>query len=78
MANTKGNDGDVSGLKGKTDIWVFKINQTGVLQWQRCLGGTNTDFGYSISESQDGGVVITGTTASNNGDVVGKLDENEF
>lgn len=78
LANTKGNDGDVSGLKGKTDIWVFKINQAGLLQWQRCLGGTNTDFGYSISESQDGGVVITGTTASNNGDVVGKLDENEF
>ena len=36
---TNSNDGDVIGLHGATDGWVVKLNETGEIQWQKCLGG---------------------------------------
>jgi len=53
---TESNDGDVSGLHGHAgpnskyggDIWVFKIDKTGKLLWQRCLGGSYDDFARNI------------------------------
>ena len=64
-------DGDVSGNHGITDVWTVKLTDTGTLQWQRCLGGTGTDFGYSIQLTTDGGYVFAGHTDSNDGDVSG-------
>lgn len=41
------------------------------LLWQKTLGGTGGDFGYSITSSADGGYVVAGNTLSNDGDVTG-------
>jgi Secretion system C-terminal sorting domain len=69
------NSGDVTGYKGGTsDIWVVKLNASGIIQWQRCVGGSKEDNGYSIAQTTDGGFVIAGNTYSNDGDVVGKPD----
>jgi hypothetical protein len=78
---TGSDDGDVSGYhhgkdstQGRVrDIWVLKLNSSGILQWQKCLGGSAEEFGYSIVETKDGGYAITGTTASNDGDAIGNL-----
>ncbi|MFM7854277.1 MAG: hypothetical protein ACKO96_20720, partial [Flammeovirgaceae bacterium] len=43
----------------------------GVIQWQKCLGGSGNDIIYSIGQTADGGYIATGTTYSNNGDVLG-------
>ena len=37
---TSSNDGDVIGSHGGEDVWVVKINVLGIIQWQKCLGGT--------------------------------------
>jgi hypothetical protein len=52
---------------------IFSINASGqpTIQWQKTLGGTNSDFAYSIQPTSDGGYIVTGETASNNGDVTG-------
>jgi hypothetical protein len=76
---TNSDDGDVSGhhpkldsTPGRTrDIWVVKLNSAGVIQWQKCLGGSGNDEGYSIIETKDGGYALTGITTSNDGDVSG-------
>jgi hypothetical protein len=62
-------DGDVSFNHGLTDVWVVKISEEGGLEWERSYGGTDFDLGSTISLTADGGYIIGGTTASNNGDV---------
>jgi len=82
LGHTMSNDGDVSGLHSPPgpnsdyggDIWVFKIDKTGNLLWQKCLGGTYNDVARNIFPTSDGGFMIVGTTASKDGDVVGNHD----
>lgn len=66
---TASNNGDASGNNGLRDVWILKINDSGNLLWQKCLGGTNQDFGSTITPTQDGGYFITGSSASSNGDL---------
>lgn len=63
--------GDIKGFHGtplSQDIWVIKLNSTGVLEWQKCLNGDYTDMGNDILQTADGGYVVLGTSASVNCD----------
>ncbi|MEO8085804.1 MAG: T9SS type A sorting domain-containing protein [Bacteroidota bacterium] len=69
---TDSHDSDVTGFHGTTnfdDYWVVKTDSLGTLQWQKCLGGTGHDFGYSIAQGIDGGYAITGSSDSQDGDL---------
>ena len=68
---TNSNDGDVTGNHGIYDCWVVKLNPSGTIQWQKTLGGTSYDVAYSIQPTMDGGYIVAGYTASNDGDVTG-------
>ncbi len=71
------NDGDVTGNHGLNDIWVIKIDESGILQWQKCFGGSADDYGRKIEQTGDGGYLIVGPSGSSDGDVTGnhgKLD----
>lgn len=68
---TRSNDGEVSGNHGAFDFWVVKLDDLGSIEWQKCLGGSSDDIGYSVRQAQDGGYIVTGETASLNGDVTG-------
>lgn len=68
---TTSNNGDVFGNHGTGDWWVVKLDQTGLLQWQRCLGGSSYENANSVAQSSDGGYIVAGQTNSNNGDVSG-------
>ena len=54
---------------GNFDILIAKYNSSGTIQWQRTLGGTNTDYGYSggIALDSSNNVYIAGFT---DGDVL--------
>ncbi len=69
--NTISNDGDILGNHGSSDGWIVKLNNAGVLLWQKCFGGTNEESFLSIQQTSDGGCILTGGAASNNGDVIG-------
>lgn len=72
FAGTTGsNDGNVTGNHSTSsyDYWVVKISSLGVLQWQKCLGGTNNDEAKYIQQTNDGGYIVSGYTTSNDGDV---------
>ena len=67
--HTSSNDGDVSGNHGGDgDAWVAKISSTGILQWQKCYGGSGDDIFLSIT-AEATGYIITGTTNSRDGDI---------
>jgi hypothetical protein len=68
---TDSNDGDVSWYHGYFDYWVVKLNSSGDIEWQKCLGGTNNDYANSIQQTSDGGFIVAGYTESNDGDVSG-------
>lgn len=59
----------IPGTRWATDIWVGKINATGGLVWQECLGGYTWDYAHSVSPTADGGCIVVGYTYSNDGDV---------
>ena len=68
---TDSNNGDVSGNHGVDDYWVVKLNESGNLVWQKCLGGGYSDQAYSIQQTADCGYVVAGFANSNDGDVIG-------
>jgi hypothetical protein len=74
---TNSNDGDVSGNHGGNDYWVAKLDAVANLQWQKCMGGTNNDYNFSIQQTIDGGYIAAGYTQSNDGNVSGNHGYND-
>lgn len=70
FGNSNSNDGDVTNNHGDSDLWIVKLNELGVMQWQKTYGGSNSEFAESIRETSDGYIVI-GYTYSDDGDIVG-------
>jgi hypothetical protein len=75
---TASNDGNVSGNHGQEDFWVVKLDGSGNLLWQRCLGGSSWEYAWSAQPTADGGYVVAGYTYSNDGDVSGNHGELDF
>jgi len=82
--STTSGDGNISGKHGadNQDYWVLKLDATGNLAWQKCLGGTGSgtgagsgnDIAYSVRQTTDGGYVVGGTVISadsTNDDITG-------
>jgi hypothetical protein len=49
-----------------SNVYLIKTDSNGVHQWSKEYGGANglSDKGYSVSQTSDGGYIISGTTAS--------------
>jgi len=64
-------DGDVPSNQGGEDLWVAKANASGTLEWSYTFGGSNTDNGFDLVQTADGGFFVAGWTDSGDGDVTG-------
>lgn len=64
-----GNGGDVSGVHGGSDIWVFKIDGAGNLIWQKALGGSKYEYFSHLQATPDGNFLISSDAESTDGDV---------
>lgn len=62
--NTSSIDGDVKSNHGGADWWIIKIDETGKLIWQKCLGGSKNEWVSSIQSTTDGGCILTGPQES--------------
>lgn len=47
-----------------SDIWLIKINDVGIEEWNKTIGGNGEDGGYSVFNAPDGGFIILGSTNS--------------
>ena len=46
------------------DAWLIKVNADGESLWDETIGGSGSDYGYSVRQTNDGGYIITGKTES--------------
>lgn len=74
---SKSNDGDVFGNHGKDDAWIVKLDTDGNLEWQKSLGGSGIDMANSVLQAADGGYLVAGGSASNDGDIVGNYSNGD-
>ena len=77
LGTTDSTDGDVTGNHGE-DIWIVKLDETGSIQWQKCLIDEQWEAAEKLFQTTDGGFVITGVKWNGSDDdlVVIKLDIN--
>ena len=62
---------------GGGDSWIMKLDENGVVTWQKAYGTPGTDYPYSVRQTQDRGYIMVGYTAfgAGNGDAwIMKLD----
>lgn len=50
--------------KGQWDVYMIKVDASGVKQWERVFGGGSDDAGHAVAASSDGGYVMAGATMS--------------
>jgi hypothetical protein len=69
-------DGDVTGnhivpvySDPSADVWVGKINNQGILIWEKSIGGKDRDLAYGLIKSSNGNVLFAGWTESPDGDI---------
>jgi len=47
---------------GNSDqVYLIKTNTSGDTLWTRTYGGSNSDWGYSVQQTSDGGYIVAGT-----------------
>lgn len=50
--------------RGGYDYWIVKVNKSGIIQWQKTIGGSSDDILYSLNQSTDGGYILGGASGS--------------
>jgi hypothetical protein len=64
------NDGDVqSGNHGVYDAWIVKIDGSGEILWEKCYGGSGHEEPTNIKLLNNGNIMITSNTTSDDGDL---------
>lgn len=56
--------GRTFGIGQEGDMYIFKTNAGGDIQWTRTYGGAEYDAARTLVECQDGGFLVVGTTES--------------
>lgn len=67
-ARTQSDDGDVTGNHGAFDGWFVKLDSSGNMQWEKCLGGSFTDAIHYLEPIPGGGFIAGGVSRSSDGD----------
>ncbi|RCS25967.1 hypothetical protein DUT90_09300 [Polaribacter sp. WD7] len=64
VGDTRSTDKDIKINNGGADIWIIKINTNGNLIWEKTIGAASFDVARSISNTQDNGFLISGSSRS--------------
>ncbi len=70
VGTTPSNDSDLNGNHGGGDVYVIKLDKNGNILWHRDYGGTGVERAtYAVTDGK-GGVIVTASTTSTDGDVI--------
>ncbi len=76
-ASAGSDDGDISTPTEINDFWVFMINNTGNIIWEKTFGSTEFDFLLDMKLTNDGGCVVSGFIGGNGGNVTNYYGYND-
>lgn len=60
LGYSESNDGNTTLNAGSKDFWIVKLDISGNIVWQKSLGYSGNDFGVSLTETKDKGLLIVG------------------
>jgi|GEM_PF-6312018 len=46
------------------DFWLLKLDSSGVVEWEKRFGGSNSERAFSVQQTDDGGFIVAGSTLS--------------
>ncbi len=49
------------------DVWVLKLDEDGIIEWEKRYGGSNYDYATSIQETDDGYIIAASTQSFGGG-----------
>lgn len=79
MGRVMSGGGNITGFQGGTfDIWVVKNDSLGNIEWEKCIGGSNSEYSFSIIEISDGSFILSGNTNSTIGNVNGAVGNQDM
>ena len=78
VGSSDSDDVDISNNKGTYDYWVVKISDSGTLIWEKSFGGEQIDEARAIVETDEGNILIAGTTRSEDQDIEMSLGAADF
>jgi hypothetical protein len=64
VGDTRSSDKDVANNNGAADLWIIKVSNDGNLLWEKTFGAASFDVARSISNTQDNGFIISGSSRS--------------
>lgn len=67
--HSRSNDGDLQANNGFNDAWIFVVDQSGILKFQKNVGGSGLDFASEAIETSDNKILAVGNTESNDQDI---------
>ena len=68
--NSRSADNDLTINKGNNDVWILKISESGILEWQKSIGGTEIDLSFGIAELNNNSIVVVGESWSSDNDII--------
>ncbi|HRG29672.1 MAG TPA: MopE-related protein, partial [Chitinophagales bacterium] len=71
-------DGDLMAHKGYGDFWIFDIDSSGAINWQKSFGGSNNEIIFSIEQVGVGEYVVSGYSRSNDFDLTENNGDFDF
>jgi hypothetical protein len=80
VGSTGSSDFDCTGNKGRSDVYIARVNTAGEMIWHKCIGGSGNDGGgegeacRGITNGKGGVLIATGTRSSD-GDVTHKIND---
>lgn len=77
-AATSSINGNVTENHGDFDCWIIKVSSSGVLQWQKSIGGSSSDEAFCTLELSSGEYIMAGNTYSNNGNITENNGDSDF
>lgn len=75
--DTRSDNNNVSNNKGGADLWLIKINPDGELIWEKTIGGSNFDVARGLKLTQEGEVLLAGSSRSSDIDVSENKGQND-
>ena len=69
LAASESNDGDVSATKGRGNLWLLKIDNSGNLIWGKTYGSSSGDIPISLANTADNGFILFGASNGSDGDI---------